>query len=163
MTGNPAPHDIATEADTERSEQFVRFYVGDETYALPMVGIQEVLRVCDIAPVPGAPAQVLGVINLRGRVVPVVALRRLLELPPHPETAESMRLVVVEVERESVALVVDAVAGLANVPSGMIEPAPPVGSRALPISGVMAVAEEILLLLDADAVVAECRGRAANA
>ncbi|MAA76361.1 MAG: chemotaxis protein CheW [Salinisphaeraceae bacterium] len=152
----PGPVDEEAAAAPEPTERFVRFYVAAQSYAIAVLRIQEVLRVSDIASVPGAPSQVLGVVNLRGRIVPVISLRRLLGLPdarPVDAQAEHERLVVVEARREAFGLLVDSVAGLIDLPDSAVEKPPRVGSRAVPITGVVTSSEDVLVLLDVDALV----------
>jgi len=71
----------AAEAVTDPVIQLVTFKLADETYGINVMHVQEVLRISEIAPVPGAPAYVLGIINLRGNVVTVIDTRSRFGLP----------------------------------------------------------------------------------
>lgn len=88
--------------------QLVAFRLGNETYAVDIQQVQEIIRMQQITRVPGAPFFVEGVINLRGRIIPVIDLRKRLGLPRGEETDE-VRIVVVEVPPHKVGMIVDAV------------------------------------------------------
>lgn len=90
--------------------QLVLFALGDQRYGLPLSAVDRIVRIVDITPLPKAPDIVLGAVNVRGRVVPVVNVRRRFGLPER-EIALSDRLIVAHTARRPVALVVDAVAG----------------------------------------------------
>ncbi len=75
--------------------QWVTYRLGDETYGINVMQVQEVLRYTEIAPVPGAPDYVLGIINLRGNVVTVIDTRARFGLPPE-EVTDNTRIVIIE-------------------------------------------------------------------
>ncbi len=87
--------------------QCVTFRLENETYGINVMQVQEVLRVTEIAPVPGAPDYVLGIINLRGNVVTVIDTRRRLGLPSR-EPDEATRIVIIETGKHVVGIMVDA-------------------------------------------------------
>ena len=88
--------------------QYVTFRLDDETYGINVMQIQEVLRYSEIAPVPGAPHYVLGIINLRGNVVTVIDTRTRFGLP-EAEVTDQTRIVVLELEGQVVGVLVDSV------------------------------------------------------
>lgn len=96
---------------TSEQSQHVVFILDEQRYALPLVVVERVVRVVEVTPLPGAPPIVLGVINVQGRVIPVVNIRKRFELPER-ETNLSDQLIIAHTAKRSVALMVDAVAGL---------------------------------------------------
>ncbi|GAB6068077.1 chemotaxis protein CheW [Methylothermus subterraneus] len=129
--------------------QWVTFRLGNETYGINVMQVQEVLRVSEIAPVPGAPDYVLGIINLRGNVVTVVDTRRRFGLPPkEPDSAS--RIVIVEAAGQVIGILVDSVAEVVELRSAEIEAAPNAGTedRARYIQGVTSRDGKLLILVD---------------
>ncbi len=129
--------------------QFVTFVLMDETYGINVMQVQEVLRVTEIAPVPGAPAYVLGIINLRGNVVTVIDTRKRFGLPP-AETNDASRIIVIESEKQVVGILVDAVAEVVELREGDIDVAPNVGTEdsSRYILGVATREDGLLILVD---------------
>ncbi len=129
--------------------QFVTFVLMDETYGINVMQVQEVLRVTEIAPVPGAPAFVLGIINLRGNVVTVIETRTRFGLPS-AEMDDSSRIIVIESEKQVVGILVDAVAEVVELREGEIDVAPNVGTEdsSRYIQGVATREEGLLILVD---------------
>ena len=107
--------------------QWVTFRLGDEIYGIDVLQVQEVLRITEISPVPGAPHYVLGIINLRGNVVTVIDARNRFGLPPK-ETDDASRIIVVDAFDKVVGLLVDNVSEVAYVPNSQIEVGPNVGA-----------------------------------
>ena len=89
--------------------QWVTFRLDNETYGINVMQVQEVLRYTEIAPVPGAPNYVLGIINLRGNVVTVIDTRERFGLPG-TELNDNTRIVIIETDEQVVGILVDAVA-----------------------------------------------------
>jgi purine-binding chemotaxis protein CheW len=100
--------------------QLVVFRVEASEYALPVANVGEVLRMVAIAPVPESPTWVLGVINLRGEVIPVIDLRTRLGVPAQAAGLNTP-IIVAEHEGQSVGLVADSVTELISVPLEAIE------------------------------------------
>ena len=128
--------------------QVVSFDIGSEEFAVDILDVQEIIRMVEITPVPKAPYYVEGVINLRGKVIPIVDLRRRFGLPDAERTKET-RIVVVDVSRIILGLVVDSVSEVLRIPSSLIE-APPSGKQggAEFHKGVGRVDGRLLILLD---------------
>jgi purine-binding chemotaxis protein CheW len=112
---------------TDTVSQWVTFRLGDEIYGIDVLQVQEVLRITEISPVPGAPHYVLGIINLRGNVVTVIDARNRFGLPPK-ETDDASRIIVVDAFDKVVGLLVDNVSEVAYVPNSQIEVGPNVGA-----------------------------------
>lgn len=129
--------------------QFVTFILMDETYGINVMQVQEVLRVTEIAPVPGAPGYVLGIINLRGNVVTVIDTRARFGLPPG-EIGDSNRIIVIESEKQVVGILVDAVAEVVELRESEIDVAPNVGTEESSryIQGVATREDGLLILVD---------------
>ena len=129
--------------------EWVTFRLGDEKYGINVAMVREVLKNTEIAPVPGAPYYVLGIINLRGNVVTVIDTRTRFALPPH-DADDNTRIVIIEREGSVVGMVVDSVSEVATLRESEIEFAPNVGNdeSAKYIQGVSNQEEELLILID---------------
>lgn len=129
--------------------QWVTFRLGDEKYGINVMQVQEVLRVTQIAPVPGAPSYVLGIINLRGNVVTVIDTRNRFALPSK-ETDDQTRIVIIETEAHIIGILVDSVAEVVDLRAAEIETAPNVGNEESSkyIQGVTSRDNELLILVD---------------
>lgn len=129
--------------------QWVTYRLGEETYGINVMQVQEVLRYTEIAPVPGAPDYVLGIINLRGNVVTVIDTRSRFGLPPS-ETTDNTRIVIIESDEQVVGILVDSVAEVVYLKTSEIDSAPNVGTEesAKFIQGVSNRDGELLILVD---------------
>jgi len=141
--------DNQTASTSDPLLQWVTFRLDDETYGINVMQVQEVLRMSEIAPVPGAPDYILGIINLRGNVVTVIDTRRRFGLSPK-EYDDSTRVVIIETENVIVGMLVDSVAEVVNLRASEIEVAPNVGNEESSkyIQGVYSKGESILILVD---------------
>lgn len=129
--------------------QWVTFRLENETYGINVMQVREVLRYSEIAPVPGAPSYVIGIINLRGNVVTVVDTRERFGLPT-TEITDNTRIVILETENQVVGILVDAVAEVVYLRQSEIEVAPNVGNEdnARYIQGVSHKNDELLILIE---------------
>lgn len=129
--------------------QWVTYRLDEETYGINVMQVQEVLRYTEIAPVPGAPDYVLGIINLRGNVVTVIDTRSRFGLPP-TDITDSTRIVIIESDEQVVGILVDSVAEVVYLRSSEIDSAPNVGTEesAKFIQGVSNRSGELLILVD---------------
>ena len=116
-------------------EQTIIFYLGDELYGLPITAIQEIIRLKRITPVPGADSYIEGVTNLRGRIIPVLDLRRRLGLETREPTPET-RIIVIEVEGQQAGLIVDAVKEVAYFSPDSVSPPSTLASEGEFLQGV---------------------------
>ena len=139
----------AEEAKKNPVMQWVTFRLGDEKYGINVMQVQEVLRVAEIAPVPGAPSYVLGIINLRGNVVTVIDTRNRFGLMSK-ETDDNTRIVIIETEAHIIGILVDSVAEVVELRASEIETAPNVGNEETSryIQGVTSRDNELLILVD---------------
>ncbi|MEK6748903.1 MAG: chemotaxis protein CheW [Pseudomonadota bacterium] len=133
----------------ESATQWVTFRLGEEVYGIDVVRIREVLRLTDIAPVPGAADYVLGIINLRGNVVTVIDTRKRFCLPP-VENTDSSRIVIVEVDNHVLGMLVDSVAEVIDVEASAIDTPPSLGGddNSRYILGVTSRQDDLLILVD---------------
>ena len=129
--------------------QWVTFQLENETYGINVMQVQEVLRYTEIAPVPGAPEYVLGIINLRGNVVTVIDTRSRFGLP-YGDVSENSRIVIIEAEKQVIGIMVDSVAEVVYLRSSEIDAAPAVGTEesAKFIQGVSNRDGQLLILVD---------------
>lgn len=142
----------------ELSGRYLTFRLGTESYGIGVLAVQEIIRITAITPVPQLPAHLRGVINLRGRIVPVVDLRRRFGLPADTD-GERACIVVVQIRTAArgiipLGLVVDAVEEVLTIAAGDIEPPPEFGC-AVDISflrGLARVHDAVKALLDIDRV-----------
>ena len=129
--------------------QWVTFKLDSETYGINVMQVQEVLRYTEIAPVPGAPDYVLGIINLRGNVVTVIDTRSRFGLAG-AEITDNTRVVIIESEKQVIGILVDSVAEVVYLKKSEIDLAPNVGNdeSAKFIQGVSNRDGELLILVD---------------
>jgi len=138
------------------TSQWVTFRLGDEEYGIDVMQVQEVLPPSEIAPVPGAPSFVLGIINLRGKVVTVIDTRLRFGLEPC-EADHKSRIIVMEVGENVAGILVDGVDEVASVRAAEIETAPNVANEesARYIHGVVSRDDGLLILVDANKLLTE--------
>jgi len=129
--------------------QWVTFHLAGETYGINVMQVQEVLRYTEIAPVPGAPEYVLGIINLRGNVVTVIDTRNRFGLASG-EMTDNTRIVIIETEGHVIGILVDSVAEVVYLRQSEVETAPNVGNdeSAKFIQGVCHKNDELLILIE---------------
>ncbi|HEX7115050.1 MAG TPA: chemotaxis protein CheW [Steroidobacter sp.] len=153
MTNEVAGHTDAGAA--KRSNQVLTFTLGDETYGVDILRVQEIRGWSPVTRIPQAPAHVLGVLNLRGSIVPIVDLRMRFNLERAEYTPVTV-IIVLSVEspvgRRDFGVVVDGVSDVIDVAASEIKPAPELGSHVSTefIEGLAAVSGRMVMLLDID-------------
>ncbi len=145
------------ESDRDRSQSFVVFRLGKEGYALEVMRVQEVLDMQSLTEVPGGPKYLLGVINLRGHVVPVYDLRMPFGLSRAAQPSQVPSVLIVETqlgESQVTGLVVDRVSDVLEFSPEEVQPPPQLGlGKATPfVRGLIRHQEGFLLVLDVDRV-----------
>lgn len=137
----------------ERILQLVSFNLGNEEFAVDILKIQEINRMTEITKVPRSPEFVEGVINLRGKVIPVIDLRKRLGLAEE-EQSKNTRIVVMNIQRKIVGFIVDSVSEVLRISSNTVEPTPPMisGIDSEYIRGVGKLDDRLLILLDVNKV-----------
>jgi purine-binding chemotaxis protein CheW len=139
------------------SRQMACFRVGGRECAVDVLRISEVLRPVPITPLPAAPRFVEGLIELRGRFLPVVDLRKRFDADA-PAAGDRSKYIVAPLHGTSVALVVDDVSGVERIPADLIQPPPNLAEgRIAPafVSGVVRWNERVLMVVDLDALLTE--------
>ena len=133
---------------SEQVSRWVTFQLDDETYGIDVMQIREVLRSPEISPIPGAPAFVLGIINLRGNVVAIIDTRSLFNLAPR-EIDDASRILILEAGDYVVGFLVDSVSEVAELHNTKIEVPPDTGTGTASrfISGLYNREEGGLLIL----------------
>lgn len=151
----------AREPQQKDQRQFVSFVVAGEEFGVNILTVQEIIRPMAITRVPHAPDFVEGIINLRGRIVPIIDLRKRFGFPPR-EKNQNTRIVVLEMGEQVVGFVTDAVREVLHVDASTIEPAPElaVGIDAHYLRGVAKLKDRLLILLDLEGVLSEAETRA---
>ena len=136
--------------------QWVTYHLEGEVYGVNVMQVQEVLRITEIAPVPGAPDYVIGIINLRGNVVTVIDSRRRFGLMSK-EPDDLSRIIIVEVNGNVIGMLVDSVAEVVYLRQSEIETAPNVGKNdsSQYIQGVSSSDDGLLILVDVDRLLSE--------
>jgi purine-binding chemotaxis protein CheW len=129
--------------------QLVIFNLADEYYGVDIAAVEGIIKLQTITVVPHAPRFVEGVTNLRGKVLPVIDLRKRFGLTQGQETKDS-RIVTVDVHGLKVGMVVDGVSEVLRVPEEAIEPPSPIVTTvdSAFITGIAKVAERLIILLD---------------
>ncbi len=136
--------------------QWVTFTLEAETYGINVMQVQEVLRYTEIAPVPGAPLYVLGIINLRGNVVTVIDTRSRFGLES-ADVTDNTRIVIIEADKQVIGILVDKVSEVVYLRASEIDDAPNVGNdeSAQFIQGVSNREGELLILVDLDKLLSD--------
>jgi purine-binding chemotaxis protein CheW len=144
-------------SDTMASDvllQLVTFEIGEEEFGIDILKVQEIIRTMAITKVPNSPPHVEGVINLRGKVIPVIDLRSrfLMESRTHDNQT---RIIVIDLHGTIVGFVVDGVSEVLRIQSSTVEPPPPVvsGIESEYIKGVGKLDNRLLILLDLDKLI----------
>ncbi len=140
--------------------QYITFKLGDESFAINVAHVREVLEISQITKVPTAPPYMRGVVNVRGKAIPVVDLRRKFGLPPVPDTVHT-RIIVLELELDGETTVVggvaDSVHEVIELEPGQINPPPRIAMRWRTelINGMGRRGDEFLIILDINRVFSE--------
>ncbi|HTV22143.1 MAG TPA: chemotaxis protein CheW [Polyangiaceae bacterium] len=149
----PATESLAERPDGDEHNQYLTFRVRDETFAMGILAIKEIIEFGALTPVPMMPACVRGVINLRGRVVPVIDLAvRFGREPsvPHRRTCVVIVELGSEEERQDLGVLVDGVNQVIEIPAQDIEPAPGFGAKVRPefIAGMGKLDGDLVIIID---------------
>ena len=133
--------------------QLVTFNIAEEEFGVDILSVQEIIRLMQITTVPRAPTCIEGVINLRGKVIPVIDMRKRFNLPAINRDSRT-RIIVMEFGSKIVGFLVDAVSEVLRIPARTVEPAPAVvsGVGSEYIRGVGKLDDRLLILLDLDSL-----------
>jgi purine-binding chemotaxis protein CheW len=129
--------------------QLVSFKIGQEEFGVDILKVQEINKLVQITQVPNAPEFVDGVVNLRGRIIPIIDMRTRLHLPKR-EHDKNTRIIVIELNNNTIGFVVDAVSEVLRISRDIIEEPPAIskGVNAEYITAVAKLEDRLLILLD---------------
>ena len=155
MTSNSDTIEITDKIGAELL-QLVRFHIGEEEFAVDILNIQGINRMIEITKVPNTPKFVEGIINLRGRVIPIICLRKRLGMPAK-EIDKQTRFIVVELKGRVLGFIVDSVNEVLRIEKNITEPPPEIVSNIDTkfITAVAKLRDRLLILLDLDRVLSE--------
>ena len=142
--------DIAQDGK-ERLLQLVGFVIGKELFGVDILMVQEIIRETPITPIPNSPDFIEGVINLRGNIIPVIDLRRRLNLRDAAAPDGQIWIMILNVDGRVTGFIVDSVTQVLKVPSNSIKPPPDIvvsGLQSQYITGVCRIDQRLLILLD---------------
>ena len=150
-------HDVAVESQAAsvcRAGKYLAFRLSNEEYGLEILKVREIIGLMGITKVPRTPHHIRGVINLRGKVIPVVNLRKKFSFEDKP-TDDTSRIIIMEINGITNGLIVDSVSEVLRVPSSIIEPSPPMSSDLSSnfIKGIAKLEERLIVLLDIDRLI----------
>ncbi len=133
--------------------KYLTFVLGAEEYGIEILSVREIIGLMDITTVPQTPDYMKGVINLRGKVIPVIDLRLKFSMQEETHTQETC-IIVVEVNNTSIGIIVDSVSEVSDINGEEIEEAPSFGHGIDTsfIMGIGKIKEKIIILLDIDTV-----------
>lgn len=148
-------------SDDGNHDKFLTFCLGREEYGLPILAVREIIGLIDVTPLPQTPDYVKGVINLRGKIIPVIELRAKFGLPTVAYTAETC-ILVVEVSSQDdensgafqLGIIVDSVREVLDISRSSIEPPPNFGAS-IPLSAIQGmgkVKDKVVILLNINSV-----------
>lgn len=149
-TSDPAAEAVSG-LDDLRPERAVVFELGGQRYALPIERVNEIQQIVAFSDVPSGGMGVIGMVNLRGNVIPAVDMRRLVGLAPQEYTLETP-MIITRSHAHTVALVVDEVEDVLELPAGCLQAAPPMHNLSSKMIGVCRLADGLVYLLDIDAL-----------
>ncbi|MEW6171650.1 MAG: chemotaxis protein CheW [Bacillota bacterium] len=158
--------DLLEEEEDEdtQEDKFLTFYLGEEEYGIEIRHVTEIIGIQTITDVPDMPTYVKGVINLRGKVVPVIDVRLRFGMEERAYDDRTC-IVVINIENHAVGLIVDRVSEVLDIPKSDVEPPPKVkkGESSRFIQGMGKVGEQVKILLNADKVLFDEEDEWANA
>ena len=146
--------DLFDDEDTQK-DKYLTFRIASEDYGIAIANVTEIIGIQSITEIPEMADYIKGVINLRGKVIPVMDVRLRFKLPPR-EYDERTCIVVVEIDGTSVGLVVDTVNEVADIPEDQVEPAPKSKRKGgIYIQGIGKIGQEVKILLDINRILYE--------
>jgi purine-binding chemotaxis protein CheW len=146
---------LNTDQHTTHDEllQLVTFHIGDEEFGVDILNIQGINRMVEVTKVPNAPDYVEGIINLRGKVIPIIDLRKRLGMV-EKEYDKNTRFIVVEMKDKVIGFIVDSVNEVLRINKGITEAPPPMvsGIDSDFITAVGKLEDRLLILLDIEKI-----------
>lgn len=139
------------EDDQEQLMQLVGFTIGKELFGVDILMVQEIIRAAPITPVPNSPEFVEGVINLRGNILPVIDLRKRLNLLTGENDLEDTWILILDIQNKVTGFIVDSVTEVIKIQEETIEAPPDIikaGLESQYLRGVCDIGVQLLILLD---------------
>lgn len=142
-----------THSENNRIIQLVSFCIGSEEFGVEILKIQEIIKMVQITRLPDTPDSVEGVINLRGRIIPVIDLRAKLGLPKK-DFSKDNRIIVVDLSGRTIGFIVDSVSEVLRIPADITEPPPALTAGIHPefITAIGKLDDRLLILLNLEKV-----------
>jgi purine-binding chemotaxis protein CheW len=141
------------EAKSDELIQLVSFMLADEEYGVEVLKVREIIRMPTITKMPNVPQHVEGIINLRGKVIPIISMRRRFNLMENANNSQT-RIIIMDVSGSLTGFIVDAVSEVIRIHSSEIQPPPSMvlsgGIGQEFITGVFNHAERLLIIMDVD-------------
>jgi len=146
--------DLFDDEDTQK-DKYLTFRIANEDYGIAIANVTEIIGIQSITEIPEMPDYIKGVINLRGKVIPVMDVRNRFKLPAR-EYDERTCIIVAEIDGTSVGLVVDTVNEVADIPEDQVEPPPKSKHKGGSyIQGIGKIGKEVKILLDINKILYE--------
>lgn len=152
---------VPTEADSQQGQneiiQLVTFYLDHEEYGVEVLKVREIIRMVSITHMPNMPRSVEGIINLRGKVIPIISMRSQFGLSK-TEISSQSRIIIMDVGGDLLGFTVDSVSEVIRISAADIQPSPTVAAGSTGqeyISGVINHANKLLVLLNLDLMFVE--------
>jgi purine-binding chemotaxis protein CheW len=133
------------------ARHYLVFSLDDQRYALPLSAVERVVRVVELVPMPKAPTAILGVVNIQGRIIPVISVRRQFGLTER-ELDLTDQLIITSVENRATALLVDAVLGVVESSSDRVVPSSVVSPELNEVNGLMNLDGRTVMIQNLDAL-----------
>ena len=143
------------EEDGSQDNKYLTFKIGDEDYGIDIGDITEIIELQKITEVPDMPTYVKGVINLRGKVIPVMNLRVRFNMEER-EYDDRTCVIIVNVTNNSIGFIVDRVLEVIDIPDGDIDPPPQFKTASgyeKYVKGIGKIGEEVKILIDAQRII----------
>lgn len=136
--------------------QLVSFKLGEEEFAVDILKVQEINKTLQITKVPNTPKSFEGIVNLRGKVIPVVDLRQKMGMP-HKEEDQNTRIIVVELVERTIGFIVDQVKEVLRIPKSITEPPPRMvfNTNTNMFTSVAKLENRLIILLDLEQLFSE--------
>ncbi|MGD0584607.1 MAG: chemotaxis protein CheW [Oryzomonas sp.] len=134
--------------------QLVSFTLSHEEYGVEVLKVREIIRMAGITHMPNAPHYLEGIINLRGKVIPVISMRKRFGMTELEHSAQT-RIIIMDIEGELMGFIVDAVSEVIRISAGEIQPPPTAasdGGEQECIAGVINRSDRLLVLLNLDRI-----------
>lgn len=153
VAAEPVETSVAPEVNSMMANRMIAFHLGGQRYAVPIDVVQEIQQIVAFSEIPAAGGAVVGMVNLRGSVIPAIDMRFLIGLAPEEYTLETP-MVICRAHGQLVALIVDEVEDVLTMPEGCLQDAPAMHSLSSKMLGVCRLDTDLVYLLDVESLVA---------